>query len=110
MRTLGNAAARALARRARQANVKTPVAAGIIVSVLGLVIVKAAVLKVQKHSTLPAPAPELVRMSAYLMLLKLAPDAVNTSPTVEYVSFICLVEAPTVHCIVAGRRFLPFAA
>src|SRR3990172_114437 len=89
------------------ASVKTPVAAGRIVSVFGLVIVNADVERVQKQSTLPAPAPELVRTRAYLMLLKLAPDAVNTRPAVVYVNFICLVDAPTVHWAVAGTRFRP---
>jgi hypothetical protein len=89
------------------ARVKTPLALGEIVSVLPEVIVNAAVDSVQKQSALPAPAPVLFRIRAYLMLLRLAPEAVNTSPAVVYVNRICRVDAPTVHRPVAGRIVRP---
>jgi hypothetical protein len=88
--------------------VKAPVAAGRIVSVFGEEIEKAAVDKVQKHSTFPAPAPVLFRMTAYLMLFSADPDAVNTSPAVVKLNFICFVDAPTVHLIAGMLR--PLAA
>ncbi len=44
--------------------VKTPVAAGEMVSVLGEVMVNAAVDRVQKQMTLPAPAPVELRITA----------------------------------------------
>ena len=88
---------------------KTPVAAGAIVSVVPEAMVNAAVDSVQKHSTLPAPDPVELRSKAYLMLLSAAPDAVNTSPAVVYVNLYCFADAPTVHCPVAGTRFRPFA-
>lgn len=89
------------------ANVNTPVDAGSIVNVFGDWMVNDAVDNVQKHNTLPAPAPVELRRTAYLILLKLAPDAVNTSPAVVYVNLYCLADAPTVHCAVAGGRLRP---
>jgi hypothetical protein len=84
--------------------VKTPVAAGRIVSVFGLEIVKAAVDRVQKQSTFPAPTPVLFLMTAYLMLFNADPDAVNTRPAVVKLNFICFVDAPTVHLIAGMLR------
>ena len=59
---------------------KTPVAAGRMVSVLGDVMENAAVDRVQKHTTLPAPLPDEVRIRAYLMFFSVAPLAVKTRP------------------------------
>ena len=64
------------------ARVNTPVAAGNIVSVFGETILKAAVLNVQKQTSFPAPAPLDVRITANLIFLSDAPEAVNTKPTV----------------------------
>lgn len=88
----------------------TPVAAGAIVSVFPDEIVNGEDDSVQKHTTLPAPEPVELRISAYLMLLSAAPDAVNTNPIDEYVNLYCRADAPTVHCPVAGTMFRPFAA
>lgn len=88
----------------RYARVNTPVAAGRIVSVFGLLIVNAAVDSVQKQSTFPAPAPVLLRITAYLMSFSAEPDAVKTSPAVVKENFICFVDAPTVHLIAGMLR------
>jgi hypothetical protein len=68
--------------RSRYASVNTPVADGRIVSVFGDEMLNAAVERVQKHSTFPAPAPVEFRITAYLILFSADPDAVNTNPAV----------------------------
>lgn len=60
------------------ARVKTPVAAGSTVRVLGELIVNGVDDRVQKHTSFPAE----FLISAYLMLFRFPPDAVNTSPAV----------------------------
>tara|TARA_R100001230_G_C5479264_1_gene31071 strand:- start:7 stop:192 length:186 start_codon:yes stop_codon:yes gene_type:complete len=59
-----------------------PVAAGIIVKVLGDVTVKLELDNWQKHNNLPAPEPVELRIIANLISAKLAPDAVKVSPVV----------------------------
>ena len=41
------------------------------------------------------------------MLVNEAPEAVKAKPTEDIVNFIDFAEAPTVHCAVAGTKFLP---
>lgn len=88
----------------------TPVAAGAIVSVLPIATVNDAVDSVQKHSTLPTPAPVELRMIAYRTLFSAAPLAVNTSPAVVYLNLYCFAEVPTTHDPVAGSKLRPLAA
>lgn len=86
---------------------KTPPEFGGIVSVFPVEIVNWPVESVQKQSSLPAPAPVELRMTAYLAFVSGPPFAVNIRPGVVYVNFICLAEAPTVHLPVAGGRLRP---
>jgi hypothetical protein len=74
-----------------------PVAAGIIVKVLGVVTVKLALDNWQKHNNLPAVEPVELRIIAYLISTKFAPDAVKVRPVVVCVNFICFAEAPVTH-------------
>jgi hypothetical protein len=53
------------------------------VNVLGEVTVNCEVDNWQKHKSLPAVAPVELRITAYLTLVKEAPEAVNVRPIVE---------------------------